>query len=534
MLPAAAPRRLVQVALALTLVFSGALALNALVTARYHRSVAEGVLRDYAAFAAAELENRIRVGLATRLSPPLNPLVGRLDRAPALDWPDSLELRAEVDSTVWRALGGALLPFVLDGARLETPPRATLPEATRARLVDTLRPHLDAVLTDRSYFALLWLDQEPGGYLAVLAPPRPSRRVIGYLVPAETVGRLLAPTLERSPLLPPSLTRGLTLDSLVRYRVRSPAGRLLAGRADSVATGFAAADTLRQIWGDLAIDVALDPSLAGRLVIGGLPGSRLPLVLTLFGLSALLVGVAGYQLGRERQLARLREDFVAGVSHELRTPLAQLRLFAETLLLGRVRSPDEERRALQIIDQEARRLGHLVDNLLAVSRAGRGALRITPRDTDLSAVIREAVEGFAPLASQRGITVELSAPPRLHGVVDGDALRQIVLNLLDNAVKYGPADARVAVGLERADGWLRLRVDDRGPGIPAEARDEVFRPFVRLDNGRESTGTGLGLALVRSLAVLHGGRTRVEEAPEGGARLVVELPAGDEKPGATT
>jgi len=534
MLPPAAPRRLIQVALALTLLFSGALALNALVTARYHRSVAEGVLRDYAAFATAELENRIRVGLATRLSPPLNLLTGRLDRAPEPAWPDPVDLAAEVDSTVWRALGDGFIPFVLEGARLKTSPGASLPEAIRARLADTLRPHVDAVLTDRAYFALLWLDQERDGYLAVVAPPRPSQRLIGYLVPADRVGHLLTPTLERSPLLPPSLTRGLTLDSLVRYGVISPGGRLLAGAASQVTSPFRATDTLRQIWGDLAVDVALDPSLAGRLVIGGLPRSRLPLVLSLFGLSALLVGVAGYQLGRERQLARLREDFVAGVSHELRTPLAQLRLFAETLLLGRVRSADEERRALEIIDQEARRLGHLVDNLLAVSRAGRGALRITPRPTDVSAVVREAVEGFAPLASQRRVSVELSGPADLRGVVDGDALRQIVLNLLDNAVKYGPSDATVAVGLERRNGWLRLQVDDRGPGIPAEAREEVFRPFVRLDADRETTGTGLGLALVRNLATLHGGRTRVEQAPDGGARLVVELPAGGSGTGAET
>jgi signal transduction histidine kinase len=337
----------------------------------------------------------------------------------------------------------------------------------------------------------------------------------------------------QAPLLPQTLTRGARIDSAFRYRVLTPGGLLLAGDREPLQSPFAATGVLSSMWGDIRAEVALDESVAGQLIIGGLPRSRLPLVLVLLGLSTLLVAVAVVQLRRDRELTRLREDFVTGVSHELRTPLAQIRLFAETLRLGRVRSDTERQRSLEIIDRESRRLGHLVDNLLAVNQAGRGALRISPRDTDVSRVLREAVEGFAPLAALRGAIVALDAPDAVRAVVDADAVRQIALNLLDNAVKFGPEGQTVRVRLARDGAVLRLAVEDQGPGVPDDGASRVFEPFVRLParGSGQPTGTGLGLSLVRDLAALHRGEARVERAPGGGARFVVELPTAGPTPG---
>src|SRR2546427_5026946 len=148
--------------------------------------------------------------------------------------------------------------------------------------------------------------------------------------------------------------------------------------------------------GDLHAEATLRASVADQLIIGGLPKSRLPLILGLLALTAVLIGTALVQLRRESQLARLRTDFISGVSHELRTPLAQIRMFSETLVLGRVRSDEERRRSLAIIDQESRRLTHLVENLPHFSRSERPTAPVTPAPPPAPARGRGAAGGVTP------------------------------------------------------------------------------------------------------------------------------------------
>jgi signal transduction histidine kinase len=244
-------------------------------------------------------------------------------------------------------------------------------------------------------------------------------------------------------------------------------------------------------------------------------------------MTAVLIGTALVQLRREYELARLRSDFISGVSHELRTPLAQIRMFSETLVLGRVRTEEEERRSLAIIDQEARRLTHLVENLLHFSRSERQVTRIAPEPTSIAPLVQEVIEGFAPLAAARGVTLQAAVTEGLVAPVDPGAMRQMLLNLLDNAVKYGPQGQTVTVGATRENGTARVWVDDCGPGVPSVDREHVWDRFWRLERDRGSVvaGSGIGLAVVRELAGLHHGRTWVEDAETGGSRFVVELPA---------
>jgi len=262
-------------------------------------------------------------------------------------------------------------------------------------------------------------------------------------------------------------------------------------------------------------------------VIGGLPRSRLPLLVALFALTAGLIVIALFQLRREYDLSALRTDFVSGVSHELRTPLAQIRMFAETLMLGRVRSHEERERSLEIIDQEARRLTHLVENLLHFSRSERQSLRVAPVPLVLGPAIRAVLESFSPLADTRHVRLAMHLTDGLVARVDEGALRQMLLNLLDNAVKYGADGQTVTVGTERAlTDRVQLWVQDQGPGIPDSDRERIWDQFWRLERDRGSAvaGTGIGLSVVRELAALHRGRVWVETAPGGGARFVIELP----------
>jgi signal transduction histidine kinase len=202
-------------------------------------------------------------------------------------------------------------------------------------------------------------------------------------------------------------------------------------------------------------------------------------------------------------------------------------MFAETLLLGRVRSADERRRALEIIDREARRLGALVETVLQFSRAERGSVHLAPSRVELAPLVAGLVRELEPLLAAAGVGVRLAVAADPVAVVDEDALRQMLLNLLDNAVRHGGRDrGEVMVELGTAGDRVYLAVDDAGPGIPAAERERIWEPFYRGAAPARvgSTGTGIGLAVVRDLVERHGGEVRVEESRRGGARFVVELP----------
>ncbi|MGB7461827.1 MAG: HAMP domain-containing sensor histidine kinase, partial [Candidatus Acidiferrum sp.] len=229
----------------------------------------------------------------------------------------------------------------------------------------------------------------------------------------------------------------------------------------------------------------------------------------------------------EMALQQLRDEFVSSVSHELRTPLTQIRMFTETLLLDRIRSTEEQRRSLEIIDREARRLTQLVLNILQFSRMDRKIDSLSKVKCELAPLIQEIVEDFESVMNGSEAQIELRLPFGLAANVDPDALRQIVINLLDNAVKYGRKKQRIILGLEARDGMACLFVDDEGPGVPVADRKRIFERFQRLERDRQSAiaGTGIGLSVVHDLVARHGGRCSVTAGDRGGAKFVVELPS---------
>jgi signal transduction histidine kinase len=289
---------------------------------------------------------------------------------------------------------------------------------------------------------------------------------------------------------------------------------------------FADTVSLGDQYGDFRLHVWLDASEPGALDAGGVPRSRL---FALFGLLVLMGGLvvaAVLQLRREHDLARLRADLTAGVSHELRTPLAQILLFGETLMLERTRSERERRAAAEVIVRETRRLMHLVENALHFTRADRHLLDPSEEVVDLAPLTREILVSFAPLAWTAKVTLREVIDEPAPALIDAAAYRQIVLNLLENAVRYGPAGQTVTVRIERHRTSTRLLVDDEGPGVPLADRERVWAPFVRLTSNRgRAAGTGIGLAVVRDLTLRHGGRAWVEQTEKSGARFVVELPS---------
>jgi signal transduction histidine kinase len=240
-----------------------------------------------------------------------------------------------------------------------------------------------------------------------------------------------------------------------------------------------------------------------------------------------LLGLLLYQFRRQEELGRLRDDFVSGVSHELRTPLAQIRLLAELLRLGKVPTEQQRERSLRIIDQEARRLSFLVDSILRFTHPKRG--QMSPVRTDVATEIEEIVAGFEPLAQAHGVRLTSRLERGIIADVDRGAIRQVLLNLLDNAVRYGPSGQNVTITTASAGDTWTLEVADEGPGIPADECERIFDPYYRMkrDAGGAVGGTGIGLAIVHRLVKEHGGRVHVAPANGHGmvgARFVAALP----------
>jgi two-component system, OmpR family, sensor kinase len=217
--------------------------------------------------------------------------------------------------------------------------------------------------------------------------------------------------------------------------------------------------------------------------------------------------------------------FVADASHELRTPLAVIRGEAD-VSLSRDRSASEYRESLAVILDEATRLSRLVDDLLNLARADGGRVKLLVREFYFDELLAECCRSAKRLAEGRGVAIECRADSAIAFHGDEELLRRLIMNLLDNAVRYTPAGGRVTAGVERREDGVRLRIADTGIGIPPEAAAHVFERFFRADKARSRAegGFGLGLSIVKWIAESHRGAVEVESRPNAGSAFTVTLP----------
>jgi signal transduction histidine kinase len=344
------------------------------------------------------------------------------------------------------------------------------------------------------------------------------------------VDSLLAAVLTSSDLLPASLVGTRDVRDLLDVQVDDGNGRpLFMTGKESQRWELDATTVMPESFGGLRVRSQLRPELASALLIGGTPRSRVPLLLVILALTIALSILAALQLRREVRFASERSTFVANVSHELRTPLAQVRLVLDTLRLGRGGDAEARAKALGVADREVLRLQHLVEGVLRFTRGPKhdDAPRVP---VDVAREARTVASEFQPLATPREVHVEVEGDAPVTATLQNGALRQILLNLFDNAVKYGRDGSTVTCEVRTLPGGgARVSVTDRGQGVPVSDRERIWRPFERggAAKHRVSGGSGIGLTIVREIAEDHGGRAWVEDAPGGGARFVVDLP--DEK-----
>jgi signal transduction histidine kinase len=545
--------------LAVALLLACAVAWQAQRAAAAHREATRRLLNDHAAYAAAEFARRaaatLEAGFVTLQHFPTRVLEGRPASTPlpsaaafrdsirsqdywcqcfdAVDRYVALDLRGGGLDVAGPALDASAAAWLRREVAAHAAWLARHPREAQVNAYDqvegrqqtnsyqlriqqvTVRVHGSGPAAEALLFTIVFDDQDRArAAYGLMAPPA------AFATP------IFQRVIARNALLPASVSRGAPNDSLLRVVVTGPGGAEIFRSAAGSTAAARAAEPVPGAFHWLSARVELRPQAAARLVEGGVPASPLPLLLGLLAVTAAVVALAFLQLRRQHELARLRADFVSGVSHELRTPLTQIRMFSELLLGGRLRSDEERDRSLRLIDREAKRLAYLVENVLDFTRAERGTLDIAAEPTRVAPAVEEIVEGFAPVARARGMRIRTELDGEAAARLDRGGFRQVLLNFLENAVKYGPAGQTIVAGAARVGDRVRVWVDDEGPGIPAARRERIWEPYYRLNReiDRVVGGSGIGLSVVRDLVARHGGRAWMEDAPGGGARFVAEFP----------
>jgi signal transduction histidine kinase len=518
--------------LLLVLAFAIALALQAVTETRLRREAAQRTLTDYADFAAYILANVARQELERRLLYAFGPL-RRYDAASGEPLPPPGALAQDRAEARRCAEDGIDEPtyFRLDLARdtLDVA-GAPLDPAMQRWLADTLAAEARA-FTAEQFVRQLFTDgrvSEIVAHTMLRDSAGAPLAVYGKTHCLSISGRsVFALALNATPALPPALTGGVPNDSLLSIRVTEPNGHVLYESPVQYPARIVGYLAPSPQWGGLQIAVHIRPEMADRLV-SGVPYGGPPRALFLLLMIVMFGTIAVIQVRRQLELVRMRERFVSSVSHELRTPLQQILVFSQLLRMEGLHDDAERHHSVSVIEREAQRLIQLVENVLRFARAARGDDPLVIEELPLAPFLHDTVTTFQPLAAGRGTAIVLHAEAPATVRADANALRPVLLNLLENAVKYGPPGQTVTVTVSTRAGRARITVDDQGPGITPAQRERIWRPYERLERSGDQpvTGSGMGLAIVLDLVQRMDGTVHVEDAPGAGARFVIELPAG--------
>lgn len=271
-----------------------------------------------------------------------------------------------------------------------------------------------------------------------------------------------------------------------------------------------------------SLSLALNPAILPILVSSATPSYQV--LIGALAASLLLSFLALLFLRQLRLTLTRREAFVASITHELRTPLTEVLLHAESLQLDR-QTPEAKGRAAASIVRETRRIIALVENALTLAGAGRPANHTRPAPIRPAPVLRESLRSLELAVRQRRARLDLELDEEASCAIDPVSLDRITINLIENGLRYGPEGQTITVRLRCQDRSVLLTVEDQGPGVPPQERHRIWDPFERGSAaGPGTAGVGVGLAIVKHLAELVGGRVGVTEGPGGGARFTISFP----------
>jgi len=348
---------------------------------------------------------------------------------------------------------------------------------------------------------------------------------------------------------------GFLTEQLLPHAIREALTDSSAGRTEARPVISAADEAGREVYRGGSgqrpreISLTLSPALRQWKLWIGYPDNtvaslaraqfRQNLILTILGLAVLLTGLALLlrTAVRELKLAQAKGTFVSNVSHELKTPLALIRLFGETLEMGRVNNVEEARDCGRIISRESARLTALINSILDFSRIEAGRRQYQFADSDIGEILHEVLQRYEYQLQNEGFEVSKEiASPLPRTLVDREAMAQAILNLLNNAMKYSGGVKRIAVRAEPRGQNVAIEIADSGIGIARAEQRKIFDKFYRVSTGlvHDTSGTGLGLAIVKHIVEAHRGRIFVDSVPGKGSRFTILLPvdkAEDAGPG---
>lgn len=269
------------------------------------------------------------------------------------------------------------------------------------------------------------------------------------------------------------------------------------------------------------------PPDAARLASGEHVRRRSEFLLITMMLGTIMAGIGFlfYATWKEQRANELKSDFISNVSHELKTPLSLIRMFGELLAMGKLKSPEKGKEYAEIITREAERLSRLIDNVLDFARMERGPVAYEFQPGRLDEVVERSLDVYRHRVEREGFKLTTKIDSDLpETMIDENAMTLLLLNLLENAVKYGKGE--IGVYLTRQGHMLRLVVGDQGPGIPRDEQKRIFDRFYRTRSARGTNvrGSGIGLSLVKHIAEAHGGSVSVDSEPGRGAAFIVDIP----------
>lgn len=334
----------------------------------------------------------------------------------------------------------------------------------------------------------------------------------------------------KSQQLMPSVINPTNNNQGLVFIMFSPSGQMLWQSKNHTQTTnshtIAFDDDYGALFKQYSIKAIIDKSLAESLIIGGLPKNQLPKLLILAALTFLSIIITFWLYRRAQRFSQQQQQFIARVSHELRTPLTQIRLFAETLELNRVNDEAAKKHYLGIIHQESIRLSQLVDNILNQQQIQQANTHVNLKYFKLKPFIEELISEQQILWQSKNITFEIKDDTSISLNSDPNLLKQVMINLLENAVKFGPKEHPIQIELNSKNSHHIIKITDQGPGIPESLMPEVLNSYQRLprDEIRGINGNGLGLGIAVHLTQVLGG-TLLFEHPQKGLVAVITIPS---------